>query len=104
MPPFDSESAKEAAAKSAEVRRRNKEMTPAERVQKKAAGKADVIMDDLIKAALGQEPFHELSLEKRTDLMKTVLAYGIGRPTTTKANNDDPDEGEDPPTEDAPLV
>lgn len=103
MPAWDSESAREAAKKSAEVRRRNKDMTPAERVQKKAAQKSDVIMDDLIKAAMGEPPFHELALEKRTDLMKTVLAYGVGRPTTSKANTQDPDDQEEPP-EDAPLV
>lgn len=98
--PWDSESAREAAAKSAEVRRRNATMTPAERVQKKAASRSEAIMDDLIKAAMGEPPFEGLALEKRTDLMKTVLAYGVGRPTTSKAdtsaNEEEPEPEETP--------
>lgn len=99
MPAWDSESAKEAAAKSAEVRRRRAEMTPAERVRDLAAADADASMRDLIKAAHGKDEFEKLAIEKRVDALKSVLAYGVGRPTAIKTEPADNPEPDDPPEE-----
>lgn len=101
--PWDKEAANAARLKGLEVRRRRAQMSPAERVRDLAAADADAAMRDLIKAAKGQEPFDGLSLDKRLDALKTVLAYGVGRPTTTKAAQAEPDD-DDGPEETPSLV
>ena len=101
--PWNKEEAEAARLKGLETRRRRKEMSPAERVRDLAAADADAAMRDLIKAAQGREPFDTLSLDKRIDAAKMVLAYGVGRPTSTKATPaDDPDDDE--PEETPQLV
>jgi hypothetical protein len=102
--PWDSESAKKAAERSAEVRRQNRDRPTEEKVKVKAAAKADQIMERLIKASLGEDEFAALDLGKQVDSMKTVLAYGIGRPTTGKSSAPEPDKEDDDPPEEMSLV
>lgn len=94
--PWTKETAKEAQKKSAEVRRRRKQMTPAERVRDIAAADADAAIRDLIKGAKGQEEFSELSPKERLDMWKTVLAYGVGRPTSSKVTQAESEEDQEP--------
>lgn len=104
MPPFTKETAVEMAARSALVRQRRKDMSPAERVRDISARDADAAIRDLIKAAHGTPPYEDLSPEKRIDALKTILAYGVGRPTTSKVGPADVDPEDDEPEEEAPLV
>ena len=96
---FSKETASEAGRKSVEVRRQRKSMTPAERVKELAAASADVAIKDLIKAAKGQEPYDGLSAKERLDAWKTVLAYGVGRPTTTVKGPETPEAPPEEPEE-----
>lgn len=100
--PWTPETAKEAQKKSAEVRRRRKLLTPAERVRDIAAADADAAIRDLIKGAKGQGEYETLSPKERLDMWKTVLAYGVGRPTSSKVtqaeDNDEDGEPEEPPS------
>lgn len=100
--PFTPESAREAQRKSAETRRRRKEMTPAERVREIAAADAPTAIRDLIKGAKGQQPYDTLTPKERLDAWKTVLAYGVGRPTSSKVATDQPQE--EPEQEEIALV
>lgn len=102
--PFTSETAKAAQQKSAETRRRRKLLTPAERVREIAAADADSAIRDLIKGAKGLEPFDTLTPKERLDAWKTVLAYGVGRPTSSKVATDTPSEEDNEPEEVASLV
>jgi hypothetical protein len=61
--PWDKETARAAAAKSADA--------------------SEVAMKDLIAAAKGEGDFAELEVAKRLDAIKAVLTYGIGRPPTS---------------------
>ena len=91
---FTSETAKAAQQKSAEVRKRRKTMTPAERVREIAAADADTAIRDLIKGAKGAAPYDSLTPKERLDAWKTVLAYGVGRPTASPAKEAPPQEEE----------
>lgn len=75
-------------------------MTPEERVKFAASQVSDLMMKDLICAARGQGDFEGLDISKRVECMKTVLAYGVGRPsagTKPAPENGNPDESEDTP-------
>lgn len=102
--PWNKETAKEAAAKSLEVRRRRREMTPEERVEESCKRVAPQLINELIDAAKGTGDFTSLDLNRRIDAMKTVLAYGVGRPWSGKPNPKLPPDDEEEPPEVAALV
>jgi hypothetical protein len=86
--PWDSESARLAAEKSAEVRQRKAALTPEERALEAISAKTDVLARELLKAALGQDEFKDLKLDLRLVAIKTSLEYALGKPTTRKVGDE----------------
>ncbi len=100
--PWDKETARQAAMKSAEVRRRKRDMTPEQRAKDRAAAASEEAMKDLIKASKGQEEFKDLEPAKQLDAIKAVLMYGIGKPPNAAPMK--PDDPKPPDDGDVSLV
>lgn len=94
--PWDSESAKLAAAKSAEVRRRKAQLSPEERAREAISGSTDALAKELLKAALGQDEFKDLKLDYRLAAIKTALEYGLGKPSVRPTGEERPPEAPTP--------
>lgn len=77
----DPEKAREDALKGVEARRRKATMTPQERALDSIAGKLGDLTRELIAAALGTGDFEDLKPETRVAALKTLMEYGLGKPT-----------------------
>lgn len=96
--PWDSERARAAALKSAEVRKRKAELPPLDRALEAVKGKSESLVKELLKAAFGEDEFADLKPEVRLRAIERALEYGLGKPRVTR---DDPGpEEEAPPTAD----
>ena len=108
MPEWDSEQAKKAAEKSAEVRRaaaeRRASMSLEDRIKEMAEAASEDAMKDLISAAQGKGDFIGLSKEKRLDANKLVLAYGVGPPPRQPRAPQGPTAADNDETEGPSLV
>jgi len=74
----------EAAARSAEVRRRKADLSPEERAAEAARTAAPELIKELLDAALGRGDFAGLKGEDRLKALTRALEYGIGRPGTMR--------------------
>jgi hypothetical protein len=87
--PFsDPEVARAAQRKSAESRRRRaalKEQDPEAYLVETFSAKKAELSEQLLKAALGQDEWHELPLDKRLTALTKALEYAVGKPTTQKS-------------------
>jgi hypothetical protein len=75
------EQAREAARKSHEVRRANRQKDPAVRATELVRTATPDLMGELLKAAKGQDDFADLSPAQRLSAIIKALEYGVGRPT-----------------------
>ena len=86
--PFDSATAREAAQKSAEERRRRavlRETDPEAYLVATFSAKKAELSQALLNAALGQGEWHELPLDKRLTALTKALEYAVGKPSTQKS-------------------
>lgn len=80
-PPFtDPEFAREAQRKSVESRKRRAE-DPEGWLRARFADKAPQLSEQLLKAALGEDEWHELPLDKRLTALTKAMEYAVGKPT-----------------------
>jgi hypothetical protein len=102
IPPtaWDSESAREAARRSVEVRQRRKDMTAEDRALEAIRGRMAQLTRELIDAALGQGDFEDLKLDTRVAALKTLMEYGLGKPTAGSKTVESDEEPSGPTAED----
>lgn len=89
--------AAEAGRKGAEVRARKRDLTPEERALDAIKGKLSSLTNELMNAALGQGDFVDLKPETRVAALKTLMEYGLGKPTA-QSKTEPTDEGDTGPT------
>lgn len=89
------------AERSAEVRRRRSQMSPAERALEAIRDKSGRLTDELLHLALGEEGFEDASTRERAQAIFRCMDYVVGKPTagvpTPPAEMDD--EEDDEPSE-----
>lgn len=91
--------AREAGLKSAETRRRQSAMSPEERALDAIRHRTPDLTRELLKAALGEGDFSDLKLDTRVAALKTLLEYGLGKPTSGSKTADSDDEPSGPTPE-----
>jgi hypothetical protein len=67
--------------KGVEARRRKAAMSPQERALDAISSKLGDLTRELLNAALGVGDFEELKPETRVAALKTLMEYGLGKPT-----------------------
>lgn len=87
MSAFDSETAMEAARRSAEVRRRRTTMSVEERASEAIRTAAPALVKELLDAALNRGEFKGLKPEERLKALFRALEYGLGRPAQLRPEN-----------------
>jgi hypothetical protein len=74
-------------------------MTPEERALDAIKRKLPQLTSELTKAALGQGAFSELKGETRVAALKTLMEYGLGKPTAQSKTEPADDEPSGPTPE-----
>ena len=82
--PFDSETAREAGKRSAEMRARRRDKSPEERALEAIRERLGALTKELLSAALGEGAFADLKNEERLKAVVRALEWGLGRPTTVR--------------------
>lgn len=97
---WDKESAREAGRKGGAVGRETRAKKAADPLWDVKKALPD-LFGDLLKAARGQAPFHDLPPDKRLAALFKVLEYGAGKPVSLDKTTPDTklpeDDGREPP-------
>jgi hypothetical protein len=89
----DPEAARAAGQESARVRAARSTMTPEQRALADIQARLGKLTQELIRAALGEGDFEDLKGETRVAALKTLMEYGLGKPTAggkTEAADSEP--------------
>lgn len=79
--PWTAETGREAGLASAAARAATKGKTAEERALLAISRKLGQLTNELLRAALGEGPFEDLKPEVRVGALKTLMEYGLGKPT-----------------------